>query len=205
MKHFVTIFYDNLPDKSLSYMNDIEHLLLKWRSSISDLSINGSKYEKTEVGVESDSAFLSGGLSEIFPASATEFVTLGKYVAPQVSKAGSTSVDATLVALALDGHDADHIARIVCDRAAELTVRLVELRTGPLGYIRPAASEPLLHLFADVKLCRSRLHVPEKNCRFCPLSPRRSAIDCNVLAIGFISPDRRQRSPVWCARHVKKG
>ena len=112
--------------------------------------------------MESESAFLSGGLSDIFPASASEFVTLEQYVAPQISKAGSTSVDATFVALALDGHDADHIARIVGDRAAELTVRLVELRTGPLGCIRPAASEPLLHLFADVKLCRSRLHVPEK-------------------------------------------
>lgn len=129
---------------------------------MSKLSINGSNYAQNGMGIESELALPPGGLPEIFPVSVSEFVILGKCVAPQIGQAGSTSVDAAIVALALDGHDAEHIAHVVGARVAELTVRLVELRTGPLGCIRPAASEPVSHLFTDVRLRRSRLHVPEK-------------------------------------------
>lgn len=112
----------------------------------------------TESGLE----VVSRDLSTANAAPASQFVILGKYVAPRIGWADTVSSDSALVGLAREGHDPDHIAGVVGARVAEVTVRLVELRTGPLGCIRPAADAPVSCLFYDVKLRRAHRHVPVK-------------------------------------------
>lgn len=127
---------------------------------------NIPKYEKNQKLeiIRRDSAKRSNDrrLSSAIATPGSDFVILGKYVAPGLVGMADRYGDDVLVALALGGHEPEDIAGTVGIPAAELTVRLVELRTGPLGRIRPATGDPVSGPFADVKLRRSRLHIPAK-------------------------------------------
>lgn len=87
------------------------------------------------------------------------FVVLGKNVAPRIESAAERYADGDLVQWVLGGRDPEYIARTVGARSAELTVRLVELRTGPLGCIRPAAADAVSEPVTDVKPRRARRHM----------------------------------------------
>lgn len=114
----------------------------------------GDSDTKTDCATDELAGFLT--------ASNNNFVILGKTVAPLIRGAASMPADDTLIGLLLDGRDPEQIAGMVGTRTAELMVRLVELRTGPLGCIRPAANAPASGPFVDVKVRRSNLHVPVK-------------------------------------------
>lgn len=81
----------------------------------------------------------------VFQAKGPNFVRLGKNVAPVFDPAR----DRVLVRLAQEGHAPDEIARQGHGAVPEITIRLVELCLGPLGRIRPAATEPLCGPFED--------------------------------------------------------
>ena len=122
-----------------------------------------SEYEKKKRlnGVWQDPVRSGAGrqLSIVIPTPGADFIILGKYVATGLARAADGYADDVLVGLMLAGHAPEDVAGIAGIPAAELTVRLVELRTGPLGRIRPATGDPASGPFADVKLRQSRLHI----------------------------------------------
>ncbi len=92
----------------------------------------------------------------------SDFIISGNFVAPALGSAAQRCSDDALVELALGGRDVEEIAGTLGVPAAELTLRLVELRTGPLGCIRPAADGPVSGPFADVKRRSSGPHIVAK-------------------------------------------
>lgn len=87
-----------------------------------------------------------------------EFIGLGKFIAPRIDRAD----DRALVCRVMAGQTPEDIAQALNVGAADLTVRLVQLRTGPLGRVRPAAGERGSRPFEDVALKRSAVRVAER-------------------------------------------
>lgn len=87
-----------------------------------------------------------------------EFIILGKVVAPRIDRTD----DQALVRLVMAGQTPEDIAQALNVSAADVTVRLVQLRTGPLGRVRPAAGGRACRPFEDVPLKRSAIRVPER-------------------------------------------
>lgn len=162
MKHIVTNFYDKYLDKNLPYMKNIWNKYTKSGNIMHKISKKSGNRLNQGSAVASGTELRPPYLSDEFLLPVSNFVILGKSVAPLIRGAVGVSTDDSLVALVLEGHDPEQIADMVGARTAELTVRLVELRTGPLGCIRPAADDPVSGPFTDVKLRRSRLYVPAK-------------------------------------------
>tara|TARA_R110000868_G_scaffold4155_26_gene25497 strand:- start:1554 stop:2174 length:621 start_codon:yes stop_codon:yes gene_type:complete len=117
---------------------------------------------KRSVNIEGDCRPEAGGRgnASAVPARAGgyNFVRLGKEIAPWIGGAD----DRSLVRAAVDGQSPDDIARELNARAAEVTVRLVQLRTGPLGRVRPAAGGGKTRVFEDVAVKPPARHVPER-------------------------------------------
>lgn len=91
-----------------------------------------------------------------FTVNGLEFIRLGKEVAPQAGLPG----DRDLVERALNMGCPDEVARQTGVRESEMMVRLVQLRVGPLGRIRPAADLPSAHPFEDVPVGPPKIPVP---------------------------------------------
>jgi hypothetical protein len=87
-----------------------------------------------------------------------EISILGKLLAPRIDRID----DQALVCLVMAGQISEDIAQALNVGAADVTVRLVQLRTGPLGRVRPAAGALGSRPFEDVPPKRSVLRVAER-------------------------------------------
>ena len=129
---------------------------------VSKSSINDEPVRVLQAFSGADRKYPGRAGPEGLARSELKIALLGKCVAPGIGTAGDEGLDRILVEMALNGQRPEQIARTVGSSAAEVTIRLVELRTGPIGCVRPASGQPVSGGFANVKLPRSQTHIPQK-------------------------------------------
>jgi hypothetical protein len=155
------LFYNKFVDKNLSHMKNIVRIYSYEDEMPAKSHKNGPVYAVN--GEFNDSQFASIPPHNppefcVICVKGVKFIRLEKDEAP----AGCSVGDRRLVELALDGVDLDDIVRQIGGRAPEISVRLVQLRVGRLGCIRPADETVRTSHFEDVPLPPSRVRVPQR-------------------------------------------